>query len=78
MALSTTEAEYTAAVKTSKKDLWLRRLVGTFDIIQDSVQVYCNSQSVIHLVKDHTYHKQTKHNDVRYHVTSLSYNRKSY
>ena len=32
-----------------------------------SVWVYCESQSVIHLAKDHMYHKRTKHIDVRYH-----------
>jgi len=39
-----------------------------FGIIQDSVQVYCDNQSAIHFAKDHTYHKQTKHIDVRYHI----------
>jgi len=29
--------------------------------------VHCGSQSVIHLAKDHSYHKRTKHIDVRYH-----------
>jgi len=56
-----------AAVEASKKALWLRGLVETFSIIQDSVRVHYKSQSVIHLTKDHRYHKQTKHIDVRYH-----------
>ena len=55
------------AVKTSKEALWLRGLVETFGIILDSIQVYCNSQSAIHLAKDHRYYKWTKHIDVRYH-----------
>ena len=59
IALSTTEAEYMAAVETSKKVLWLRGLVETFIIIQDSVQVHCDSQSAIRLTKDHKYHKRT-------------------
>jgi len=42
-------------------------LVETFSIIQDSVRVHCDSQSVIHLAKDYGYHKRTKHIDVRYH-----------
>ena len=45
----------------------MRKLVETFSIIQDSVWVHCDSQSVIHLAKDHMYHKQTQHIDVRYH-----------
>ena len=67
VALLTTEAEYMAAIEASKKVLWMRRLVETFGIIQDTVRVYCDSQSAIHLVKYHMYHKWTKHIDVRYH-----------
>jgi len=55
------------AVEASKEALWLRGLIDTFGIIQHSVQVYCDSQSLIYLTKDHRYHKQTKHIDVRYH-----------
>ena len=63
VALST----YMATIETSKEYLWLRGLVEIFDIIQDSVQFYCDSQSAIHLTKDHIYHKWTKRIDVRYH-----------
>jgi len=45
----------------------LKGLIKTFSIIQDSVRVHCDSQSAIHLVKDHRCHKRTKHIDVRYH-----------
>ena len=67
IALSMTEAEYMAAVEASKEALWLRGLVETFSIIQDSVRVHCDSQSAIYLVKDHRYHKRTKHIDMRFH-----------
>ena len=47
VALSTTEAEYMAAVEASKEALWLRGLVETFSIMQDSVrslrQLECDS-----------------------------------
>jgi len=49
-----------SAVEASKEALWLRGLVGRFGIVSDSVQIYCDSQSVIHLAKNHMYHKQTK------------------
>ena len=55
-------------VKVFKKALWLKELVCIFRIIQDSVQNYCDSQSVIHLAKDYMYHKQTKHINVMYHM----------
>ena len=45
----------------------VERIVETFDIIQDSVRIYCYSQKAIHLAKDHMYHKRTKHIDMRYH-----------
>ena len=44
VALSTTEAEYMAAVEASKEALWLKGLVGTFGIIQDSVRVHCDAR----------------------------------
>ena len=56
-----------AAVEASKEALWLRGLVRTFGIVQDSVRVHCDNQSAIHLAKDHQFHKRTKHIDVRYH-----------
>ena len=59
IALSMTEAEYMAAVEALKEALWLRGLVETFSIIQDSVRVHCDSQSAIHLAKNHRYHKRT-------------------
>jgi len=43
VALSTIEAKYMTAVEASEEALWLRRLVSTFGIIHDSVQVYSNS-----------------------------------
>jgi len=67
VALSTTETEYMTAVKTSKKALWLRRLVDTFGIIHDSALIYYDIQNAIHLAMDHMYHKQTKHINMRYH-----------
>ena len=61
------ETEYMAVVDASKDALWLRGLVETFGIIHDSVRVHCDSQSAIHLAKDHKYNKRMKHIDVRFH-----------
>ena len=55
------------ATEASKEALWLSGLVDTFGIVYNSVQIYNDSQSVIHLAKNHLYHKETKHIDVRYH-----------
>ena len=67
VTLSITEAEYITTVETSKEALWMGELIGIFEIIQDSVQIYRDSQSAIHLTKDYRYHKRTKHIEVRYH-----------
>jgi len=56
------------AIETSKEALWLRGLIDTFGIIHDSVQVFCNSQSAIHLAKNNRFHKRTKYIDVRHHM----------
>ena len=53
-----------ATVEVSKEALWLKGLVETFSIIQDSFLVHYDSQSTIHLAKDHMHHKWTKHIDV--------------
>lgn len=49
IALSTTEAEYMAAVKEA---IWLRSLVGNLGLEQDITIVYCDSQSAIQLTKN--------------------------
>ena len=43
VALSTSEAEYMAVVEASKEGLWLKGLVETFGIMQNSVRVHCDS-----------------------------------
>ena len=67
ITLSMTEAEYITAVVVSNKSLWLKGLVETFSIIQNSVRAHWDSQSTIHLAKDHRYQKWTKHIDMRFH-----------
>jgi len=59
IALLMTETECTTTIEASKEVLRLRGLVETFGIMQDSVQVHCDSQSAIHLAKDHSYYERT-------------------
>ena len=54
------------AVEASNEALRLRGLVETFSIIQDSVRIHCDNQSIIPLAKDYRYHKRMKH-DIWYH-----------
>lgn len=67
VALSTTEAEYMALAEGVKEALWLWGLLGDFGIKQDRVDLWCDSQSAIHLAKNQVHHARTKHIDVRYH-----------
>ena len=59
VTLSTIEAEYMATVKASKEASYLRGFISTFEIIQGSVQIYCDSQSAIHHPKAYRYHTRT-------------------
>nr|GMD10698.1 Retrovirus-related Pol polyprotein from transposon TNT 1-94 [Ipomoea batatas] len=68
VALSTTEAEYIAATEGVKEATWLLGLVMELGVSQSQTVVFLDSQSVIHLTKNDTYHAKTKHIDViRYH-----------
>ncbi|KAE8715745.1 hypothetical protein F3Y22_tig00110160pilonHSYRG00324 [Hibiscus syriacus] len=66
VALSTTEAEYMAAVEAVKEALWLTGLVKELGVQQGGVQLLCDNQSTIHLAKNQVYHARTKHIDVRF------------
>ena len=66
MALSTTEVEYIVVAEGVKEALWLRGLVDDLGQVQETIAVYCDSQSAIHLTKNQMYHERTKHIDVRY------------
>ena len=67
VALSTTEAEYTAATEAVKETLWLQGLFGELGVRQKSVTIHCDSSSAIHLCKNPTHHEKTKHIDIKLH-----------
>ena len=59
VALSTTEAEYIAAIESCKEMLWMQRFLGEIGIKQDKYVLYCDSQSAIHLAKNPAFHSKT-------------------
>lgn len=61
-----TEAEYMTLTEATKKALWLRSLVDNLSLSHELTVIHCDSQIVIHLVKNQMYHEQTKHIDVMY------------
>ncbi|KAH9650187.1 hypothetical protein KPL70_026271 [Citrus sinensis] len=67
VALSTTEAEYTAATEAVKEALWLKGMIEELGVSQKTVEVHCDSSSAIYLSKNPTHYERTKHIDVKLH-----------
>jgi hypothetical protein len=67
VALSSTEAEYMSATHASKEALWLRRFVEELGWEQPCVEVLCDNQSALKLMKNPQYHSKTKHIAIQYH-----------
>ena len=59
VALSTTKAEYIVASHACKEAIWLRGLLREIGRLQNSVPVFCNSQTAIHLATNPVYHSKT-------------------
>lgn len=67
VALSTTEAEQTAATEAVKEALWLQGLMGELGVKSKIVTVYCDSSSTFHLCRNPAHHERTKHKDSKLH-----------
>jgi hypothetical protein len=67
VALSTTEAEFITATEACKELLWMKKFLQELGIKQDKYELFCDSQSAIHLGKNSSFHSRSKHIDVRYH-----------
>ena len=66
VALSTTEAEYIALSDAVKEGVWLKRFAKELGFPQESVEIFCDSQSAIALSKNAVYHEKTKHVATKY------------
>ncbi|RVW83084.1 Retrovirus-related Pol polyprotein from transposon TNT 1-94 [Vitis vinifera] len=67
-ALSSSEAEYTAATSSACQAVWLRRIL--VDINQEHEEptvIYCDNKAAIAMTKNPAYHGRTKHVDIRVH-----------
>ena len=67
MALSTTEAEYMAAVEADKELIWKKNFLNELGMKQERFLLHCDNQSAIQLAKNVVYHSRTKHIQRRYH-----------
>ncbi|GJS47501.1 retrotransposon protein, putative, ty1-copia subclass [Tanacetum coccineum] len=61
------EAEYMALTEAVKEAIWLRGLLKELGVELNTVAVNYDNQGTIHLLRNHVFHKRTKHIDVRYH-----------
>ncbi|KAH9779743.1 hypothetical protein KPL71_007826 [Citrus sinensis] len=71
VALSTTEAEYTAAAEAFKEAIWLKGMINELRYEHSSITVLCDSQSAISLSKNQVHHENTKHIDIKLHFIRL-------
>jgi hypothetical protein len=68
VALSSTEAEYIAAVEAGKELTWMRSLLGEFGYqIKDASMLYIDNMSAINVSKNPEHHGRIKHLDLKLH-----------
>ena len=67
VALSTTEAEYMEVTEAFKEAIRMHGLINDLGILQEHINVFCDSQNAIYLSKNQVHHARTKHIDVRFH-----------
>lgn len=67
MALSTTEAEYTAAAELVKDALRLKGMLSELGLKQESIPISCDSSNDLHLYRNPMYYEKTKHIDIKLH-----------
>ena len=66
-ALSTTEAEYVAAVDAGKDVVWMRQLLAELGFTLSAPSVLCmDNQSAISVAKNPEHHGRMKHLDLRF------------
>ena len=67
VALSTTKAEYMAAIEDGKELIWMKNFLNELGMKQEIILLHSDNQSAIHLAKNTSYHSGTKHMPRRYH-----------
>jgi hypothetical protein len=67
IALSIAKAEYIAACSASCEAIWLRKLIGLFDLEMEATLILCDNQSCIKMTEIPIFHDKSKHIEIRYH-----------
>ncbi|KAI4338352.1 hypothetical protein L6164_016691 [Bauhinia variegata] len=67
VALSSTKAEFIATTEACKELLWMKKFMYEHGFTQKRYILYFDSQSVIYLCKNPTFHGRSKYINVKYH-----------
>ncbi|GJS02553.1 hypothetical protein Tco_0319061 [Tanacetum coccineum] len=65
--MSSTEAEYVAAIGCCASMLWRKSQISDYDIHYKMVPIFCDNSSAIAISNNPILHSRTKHIDIRYH-----------
>ncbi|PKA45938.1 Retrovirus-related Pol polyprotein from transposon TNT 1-94 [Apostasia shenzhenica] len=68
IALSSSEAEYTAAVSCTCQAIWMRRVLEDLQQHQScATEIFCDNKATISMTKNPVFHGRTKHIELRHH-----------
>ena len=68
VALSSSEAKYTAATSAVQQALWLRKLLADLQFEQnEATELFCDNRPTIAMAKNPAFHWRKKHIDVQHH-----------
>ena len=65
--MSTTEAEYVAAIEAGKEMIWLHGFLDELGKKQEMGILHSDNQSAIFLAKNSAFHSKSKHIQTKYH-----------
>jgi hypothetical protein len=68
VAASTTEAEYMAAAAAVKEALWLRKMGFDMNLPSNTININCDNQATLSLLKNPVSSARSKHIDVLHHL----------
>jgi hypothetical protein len=67
VSLSTTKAEYVAAVSFCAQLLWMRQTLEDYGVHCDKLPLFCDNESAIKIAHNPVQHNKTKHIEIRHH-----------
>ena len=65
VALSSIEAEFIVATEAVKEAMWLKGILNELWLDHKTIQVFCDNQCALQLIKNPVFHKRTTHLDVK-------------